>query len=202
MKTTHTRIAAHIPKSVAALLLHAAAIVKAMSGDPRFIGAAALLTKTTTDAAALQDAEARVHTTKGVAPARDTAAGVLVIDMHSLEHFVQGLADAAPAQAVEIIQASGFAVTVHVAHQKAPLTAEMGPGGVVVLRAHAGAHGSVYEFQMSLDGGKTYTSLPAMSHANTTVTGLAAGTSAMFRVRINKGDVVGDWSQPVTLLVH
>jgi len=202
MKTTHTRIAAHIPKSIAALILHAAAIVKAMSGDPRFTGAAALLTKTTTDATALQDAEATVHTTKGVTAARDTKAEALVNDMHGLEHFVQGLADAAPAQAVEIIQASGFSVTAHGAHSKAPLTAEMGPGAVVVLRGHAGAHGSVYEFQMSTDGGKTYASLPAMSHANTTITGLAVGTSIMCRYRINKGDVVGDWSQPVTLLVH
>jgi hypothetical protein len=78
----------------------------------------------------------------------------------------------------------------------------MGPGGVVVLRAMAAGKHAAYEWQSSADGAKTWTALPVTTKANASVPGLGVGTTAMFRVRATVNSVAGDWSQPVTLLVH
>ena len=202
MKTTHTRIAAHIPNAIGELVLHAQAIVKKMTANPHVPSPTPTLAQITADIAALQDAESTVHTSKGATAPRNAKAQVVINGLHALEGCVQAAADADPAQAVEIMTSAGFAPVVHGAHPSAPLTAKMGPGGVVLLRAHAGAARSVYEWQVSSDGGKTWTSLPATNHAHTSDAALAVGTTYSFHVRANKGDVIGDWSQAVTLLVH
>jgi len=202
MKTTHLRIASHIPRTFAELVSYTQTIVTKMTGNRHFPSPTPALAQVKADVAALVDAEATVKTTKGATHARDAKAQAVIHDVHGLEAYVQSVADANPQQAAEIIESAGFATAEHGVHEHAPLTAKMGPGGIVVLRAMAAVARAVYEWQWSADGGKTWTAVPATSHAHTTIPDLAVGTTYEFRVRANHGDVVGDWSQSVSLLVH
>jgi hypothetical protein len=55
--------------------------------------------------------------------------------------------------------------------------------------------------RMSLDGGKTWVELPETLQARTSVTGLQPATTYSFRFRPVTRMGVGDWSQPLSLLV-
>jgi len=201
MKTKHPRIIAHIPRTFGDLIVFAQTVVKKMTNNPLFKNPTPPLAQVTTSIQALQDAQLDVKTSKGAGPALDKKAQDLVNNIHGLEAYVQGLAAANPDKTDELAAAAGFAVGEHGVHEHAPLSAKMGPGLIVILRALAGDHGSVYEWQWSEDG-KTWTAVPSTNHAHTTIAGLTEGKTYQFHVRINKGEVVGDWSQPVSLLVH
>jgi hypothetical protein len=71
-----------------------------------------------------------------------------------------------------------------------------------VTAVSAGAR-SAYEWAYSIDGGKTWIALPSTIQGKTTVAGLAAGTTAMFRYRtVTPKGGEGDWTQPAALLVR
>ena len=42
----------------------------------------------------------------------------------------------------------------------------------------------------------------AVEHATLTLTGLIAGTTVMVKSRTNHGDVVGTWTDPISLVAH
>jgi hypothetical protein len=73
-------------------------------------------------------------------------------------------------------------------------------GAVKLVTASAGNRAS-YDWESSIDGGKTWAALPSTLQAKTSVTGLPAGTTAQFRYRAVTKTGVADWSQPVSLLV-
>jgi hypothetical protein len=126
----------------------------------------------------------------------------VVADIHQLAAYVQSVADGAPDKAAQIIGSAGLGTHVHGMHAGHDLVAHMGPGGLVMLRAHAGGKHAAYEWQHSTDSGKTWTTLPATTTASTHVAGLTAGSTMLFRARANKGDTPGDWTSPVTFVVH
>ena len=78
----------------------------------------------------------------------------------------------------------------------------MAPGALVALRAHAAGKRVAYEWQLSSDSGKTWSSLPATTTSHTSVAGLTTGQSYVFRFRANTGTKPGDWHDPVPFLVH
>jgi hypothetical protein len=53
-----------------------------------------------------------------------------------------------------------------------------------------------------LPGGKTYVVLPNTNDAHTEVTGLAALATVTFQYQITAKNVAGEWSQPISFLVH
>ena len=57
------------------------------------------------------------------------------------------------------------------------------------LVAKAVKRGAAYEWEMSSDGGKTWVTVAKSTVANTTVSGLVAGTLYMFRFRSTVGQV-------------
>jgi hypothetical protein len=69
----------------------------------------------------------------------------------------------------------------------------------VVAKAELGA--GAYEWQMSTDGGATWTVLPATVQATTTVHGLLLATMVSFRVRALTRKGADDWGDPVSTLV-
>ena len=80
--------------------------------------------------------------------------------------------------------------------------AKPGPvSGVAKVVAEAAARRAAYEWQYSVDGGKTWVAAPPTLQAKTTIAGFVPGTSAQFKYRAVTKTAAGDWSQPVSLLV-
>jgi hypothetical protein len=159
----------------------------------------------------LQTAEQATKTgTKGTVPVRDAKRAVLVTSLESLRMYAQSLCDANPEQAATIATAASMAVAKSPQHVKPVLQAKQGlQSGTVLLIANATLligrgvrKRAIFNWEMSADGGKTWTPLPSTPLASTTVTGLTPLTTYAFRVSVTVSKTVGEWSQAVTLLVR
>lgn len=149
---------------------------------------------------------------KGLATLRDGKCAALWTAMGILRAYIQGLADAAnPDNAAAIIEAGGLLVAKAAQRQKAILKAMLAAtAGVVHLDANASAlvgpenasKKVTFNWEMSADGGKTWSNAGATPYAKTDVTGLAPMTTYSFRVSVTVAKVTGPWSQAVSLLVH
>jgi hypothetical protein len=153
--------------------------------------------------AALTAAETTAKTrVQGAVAARNVAKANLLTAMHAAKSYVQGKADANPAQAHAIIESSSLTVRKTVVRQKLAFAAKPGSvSGTAHLTAKVTSPRSAYEWDWSADGGKTWTTLPVTMQAKTTVPNLPVGTVASFRVRPVTKAGEGDWSQVVTLLI-
>ncbi len=155
-------------------------------------------------------AEQRAGTrTIGMAAARDVERGALVGMMETQRSYTQKLCDASPELAVAIIQAAGMEVASAPAYDNPILKAKLGSvSGTVVLDANAtalaGKSGKkvCFNWQWTVDGGKTFSSAPSTPNAKTTIEGLPALTTVGFRVSITSVAGPGEWSQVVSILVQ
>jgi hypothetical protein len=111
-------------------------------------------------------------------------------------------ADADADNSSAVIQSAGVSVRKTPVHKPRVFTAEQGPvsGAAKLVTASAG-HRSSYEWQYSIDGGKTWVAAPATLQAKTSVAGLTPGSTVQFRYLAVTKTGQGDWSQPVSLLV-
>ncbi len=75
----------------------------------------------------------------------------------------------------------------------------MAPGEVIV-RAKA-VKGASYEWQYSLDGGKTWIAMGTTTVANTTLLGMTVATTVMFRFRTTVKKTTSDWSPTISFFV-
>ena len=73
-------------------------------------------------------------------------------------------------------------------------------GSAKVVAVSAGRRAS-YEWQHSLDGGKTWVTAPVTLQAKTTIAGFAPGATVLFKSRAVTKTGEGDWSQPVSLVI-
>jgi hypothetical protein len=71
----------------------------------------------------------------------------------------------------------------------------------VKLAVRAAALRASYEWESSVDGGKTWTPAPPTLQAKTDISGLPAGTVVQFRFRAVTKTGATDWSQVTSLLV-
>jgi hypothetical protein len=192
-----------LPLSVPALLKTCQAIATAMTGNVHFPSPTPAITVVLAQIAALAAAEAATKTrANGTVQARNDARVALVQSMHALKGQVQQAADASPEIAETIIASASMGVRKAPLRTKAPFVAKLGPTtGTVVLVAKAASRRAGYEWEWSADGGKTWTAMPTTLQAKTTLSGVASGTSAVFRFRPVTPKGEGDWSVPVPLLV-
>lgn len=148
--------------------------------------------------------------TKGTVAIRDTKREILYSSLESERMYVQSLADANPEQAVAIVTAAGLGVGKTPSRTKPVLQVKPGPlPGTAKLVANASllagkrtSKSVTYNWQMSADGGKTWTNLPSTPLASTTVENLTALTTYMFRVSATVSKTVGAPSEAVTLLAR
>lgn len=148
--------------------------------------------------------------TKGTVPVRNAKRAVLVTSLENLRMYVQTLCDASPEQAAAIASAASMAVAKVPLHDKPVLQAKQGAqSGTVALIANATLligrgvrKKATFNWEMSADGGKTWLPLPSTPIASTTVAGLTPATTYAFRVCVTVSKTVGEWSQPVMLLVR
>jgi hypothetical protein len=155
---------------------------------------------------------ARETRARGSAKLRDTKRNAVWTAMESLRTYVQGLCDALNADAAaSLIESAGLVVGAVAQHTKAVLTATLtATPGTVHLDANRSAlvepadrrKKATFFWQMSADGGRTWTDLRATAYTTTDVTGLALLTTYAFRVSVTVGKTEGAWSQPVSVVVH
>jgi hypothetical protein len=140
---------------------------------------------------------------KGTIPARNAARVVFIGAAHAVKARAQALADADPENAEAIITSMNLALKKLTKRQKQEFGAKNGAnsGSVEVFAKSAGPR-ACYEWQYSVDGGKTWTQVANTMQAKTTITGLPVATMVQFRYRVTTKAGMGDWSQPISLLVR
>ncbi len=153
----------------------------------------------------LKDAEIAVQTrAPGSAQARDEKYDQVLDDVHTLQNYVQDLADEAvdTQAAITVITTSGFDLKVNGVRVKPVLSAKNTVlPGVAKLIAKAAGQRAIYNWQQSADNGTTWVDLPDTLKANTTVSGLTPASRVLFRVQAVTKDGPLGWCQPVSLIV-
>jgi hypothetical protein len=204
MKTKVPQIALKLPRAVALFILFVQHVVQAMTNNPWFASMATLVATTGTDLAALVLAQAKaLAKTKGAAEARDDAKRVVYNDLLLLKSGVQSIINQNPGQAATIIESAGFFQRRGTLPWKANLAALMAPvtPGEVLVRAKAVKGRASYEWQYSLDGGKTWLAMGTTTVANTSLPGMTAGAALMFRFRTTISKTTSDWSPTISFTV-
>jgi hypothetical protein len=208
MVTTNTSIhratvSLNLPAKVADFIALVVGIVHAMTNNPAFPAPVPALSALSAAVSDLQAAETVALTkVKGAAAARNGKRAVVVSLLHQLRGYVQAVADATPEDGQAIIQSAGMATRKVALRATRVFAAKLGPiSGSAKLTAPITARRASYEWQYSTDGGKTWVSAPASLQAKTTVLGLPAGSSVMFRYKTVTKTGEGDWSQALSLLV-
>jgi hypothetical protein len=149
---------------------------------------------------------------KGTASTRNSKRNAVWSAMLSLQSYVQGLADSmSVTDATTLIENAGMIVAKAADRLKAALGATLTttPGMVhlaanrTALVGKANAHKRVlFSWEMSANGGQTWTALPPTLFASTIVSGLTLMSTYAFRVSVQVGNTPGTWSQAVSVLVH
>ena len=197
------QIALKLPKVVALLILFVQHVVQAMTNNPWFVSLAALVTQTSTDLTALQAAQATaLSKAKGAVEARNDKLKVVKDDLLLLKSGVQTVINQNPGQAATIIESAGMFQKQVTLPNKPNLAAKMAPvtPGEVLVRAKA-VKGASYEWQYSPDGGKTWIAMGTTTVANTSVLGMTAGTTLLFRFRTTVKKTTSDWSPTISFFV-
>lgn len=203
-KTNHrSLVALKLPTVVAALIAFAQTIAKAMSGNPSFPNPAPTLVVFLQAITDLQTAQtAALARTKGTVITRDEKKVALVTLLQQLKGYVQTIADANVENGASIIAGAGFAVRKSATRAPRVFTAKPGKvSGTAALMAAPAAKRSAYEWEYSLDGGKTWVITPSTLPAKTTILGLTPGSTVVFRYRAVTKAGEGDWSQVVSLII-
>jgi hypothetical protein len=152
----------------------------------------------------LQAAEtAALARTKGSAAVRNDKRKALIGLLQQVRAYIQATADADATNAVSVIQSAGVAVRKTPTRHARVFAAKPGRvSGAATVVATSAARRASYEWQYSTDGGKTWVAAPATLQAKTTVAGLAPGSTVQFKYRAVTKTGEGDWSQPVSLMIH
>jgi len=192
-----------LPTQVADELKYGEAVLAGVTNNPSFPTPNAVITAYS-DALTKYGAAATAAQTraKGTVPARNAARVVFISALHALKALVQQVADATPEQAETIITSAALAVKKTAIRQKQTSAVKYGAtSGSVELIAKAAAPRASYEWQFSIDGGKTWVQVPNTLKARTTIIGLPVATMVEFRYRATTTAGMGDWSQPISILV-
>ena len=204
-KSVHrSLVSLDLPKNVPALISYANSLVTAMTGNTSFPTPAPTLAAIAAAITALQTAQsAAIARTKGAVVARNDKQAALVGLLQELKAYIQKTADADTDNGSAIIQSAGVAVRKTPVRKPRVFSAVQGAvnGTAKLVTASAGPRAS-YEWQYSVDGGKTWVAALATLQAKTTVTGLTSGTTVEFRYLAVTRTGQGDWSAPVSLLVR
>jgi hypothetical protein len=192
-----------LPKAVPAMIVRLNAILDAMVANKTvFPSPPVALATAQTHLAALVSAEAALRSrTAGGRQVRDDALKLVKEDAQQLHAYVQQLCNASPAEAAVI--AANAAMTLHKAgaHAKADVTVTHKLSGTLHVSARSVKGAKAHDWQLSTDGGKTWSSLQSTTKANTVVTGLQPATAVQIRHRVLTKAGPTDWSSVATAVV-
>ncbi|HEY3819959.1 MAG TPA: hypothetical protein VGL81_22495 [Polyangiaceae bacterium] len=196
-------VALMLPTKVADFITYATRVVTQMTGNVSFPTPTPPLATISAAIAELQTAEtAALARTKGATTTRNEKRAALAMLLKQLAGYVQSIANATPENGPSLIQSAGIAVRKTPTHAARAFLAKPGPvSGSAKITAVVAARRSSYEWQSSVDGGKTWVAAPTTLKASTTITGLPVGTAVQFRYRAITKAGEGDWSQAIVLVV-
>jgi hypothetical protein len=199
-----TRIALNLPQVVTALIVYGRHVVLAMTGNPWFPSPNPPLPQVTADLDALEAANIVAQgRAKGAVSAREQKQVAVENDLLGLQAYAEGIALQHPEQSVAIIESGGMSPRQFLRRPKPPLSAHMGVApDEVILTAKAARRGSAYEWQYSLDGGRTWIAAGTTTVSSTRIAGFTPGAACLFRFRTTLGRETGGWSQPLAFIVH
>ena len=183
--TQKSYVSLKMPRQVAALITYVQGIIVALTNNAHFVTPVPSLSLIVAAVAALQQAEVAVQArTKGSVVARNDRKAALVTLLHQLRGYIQTTADADPENGAAIIQSSGLPARQVSPHKARVFTVKPGPisGSAEVLAPQAARRAS-YDWQTSIDGGKTWIDAGPSLQAKRTITGLPVGSTVLFRYR-------------------
>jgi|HubBroStandDraft_6_1064221.scaffolds.fasta_scaffold370626_1 hypothetical protein len=138
----------------------------------------------------------------GTVAARDADHRVVTLLMQELRGFVQSTADANVAVAASVIESAGMFVRKSPTRTKVDFAVTEGAvTGSALARVKSQGPGATYWWAFSSDQ-KTWTTAPVTRTAQTTISGLTAGTTYYFRYQVLTSEGLGDWSQIVSYMAR
>ena len=194
------------PTRIGDKIIKAKFIVKEMTGNTSFPSPVPPLATVNTHINTLVTKETAAKTkTTGAVAARDAALKIVVADLHALMTYVQGIADANPADAEAIIKSAGFDVKKVGEIDKQDFTADNSVSGTIKLIAKGiGTGHAAHQWGMSKNGTDWLTHAfdiaPTLA-AHTEITGLTKADILYFRHRDILKDGPGEWSQTISEVV-
>jgi hypothetical protein len=151
---------------------------------------------------ALQAAQAAVKTSKNAVPARDEKWDEANTLIHQLVSYVQSVADGAGPQGEAVVAKAQLHAKRAATHGPHTFHVEQGEvSGSVHVYTESVAKRAAYDWEYTLDGGKTFIAAPGTLQANTIITGLPVGQNVGFRVRPRTAAGQGDWSAVIYFIV-
>jgi len=135
---------------------------------------------------------------------RDAKRMVLVSLLQRLAAYVEAIAIANPEHGAEIVESAGMYLKKAGGPRGRTFHAKQTRAGEIQVFAPRAAVGAAYEFQYSLDGGRTWLGTPQqiMTTANVTIAGLPPHSMVHLRYRATVKNVTGDWSQTIAIMVE
>jgi hypothetical protein len=202
-KTHHFIAVARIPGAAQALITYAAALIAALTGNAHVPTPNPSLSVLQALLEAFEKAQTATKArTAGTVGARNAARAALRSAIKATVATIQALADADPENAEAIITSTTLTLRKVPIRIKAPFAVKEGTvSGSAVLAVKSAGRNSSYDWQMSIDGGKTWTDLPSTTRTRTTVFALPVAITVLFRVRSLTPSGQGDWGQPIGMLV-
>jgi hypothetical protein len=193
-------------KKIGSFILRIRTILINILNNPTiFVSPSPAVATITTNVTNLEAAEAIARTRViGSVAARNLKYDVVLKNVHTLQSYVQGLADNAVDEhtSIAIINASGFDLKNKGVRVKPDLAVENAEiSGSVQLVAKSAGRRSAYEWRKSADN-VTWADLPSTLQAKTTVHDLPLASTMYFQYRAILKEGVGNWSQSVNIIVQ
>lgn len=172
-----------------------------------FSSISALLAQLGDDSQLLNQVQARAANRGKIGiTARNSQWRVLQRSLRAFAAGVQGLCDVAPDadHAKAIAAAAGLDAKLSPVLIKPDFAAKpLGSGAVRLYgRRPVPRRQAFYEWQMSTDGGASWTPIATTNNARTLVQGLTRAATISFRYRKTVMNVPSEWSQAIAVLVH
>ena len=197
-------VSLRLPRAIPALISTAKQMVQSMTSNPSFPNPSPPIATVTAAISALESAQSAAQArTHGAVTLRDEKRTALVSLLEQLKTYVQTAADGNLEAAASIIESAGVNVRRATARAKRVFSAKQGtPSGTVKVVTQSAGPRTSYEWQYSVDGGKTWTAMPSTIQASTTLAGMTPGTAVMFRYRVVTKAGEGSWAQPTSITVQ
>ncbi len=139
--------------------------------------------------------------TQGAAEDRNAAMVVMAKYLSDERNYVQGIADADPANSEAIILSAGMKVKILTIRGKGVFAVRNSDvSGTVFLFAKGGGPRTSHDWQMGT-GPAVFNPLPNTIQAHTQVTGLTPGSRVYFRHRLVTKDGPQGWENPISLII-
>jgi len=193
----------HLPRKVPAIIELAASVVRAMKDSKYFPDPTPPLDDVRIATYELRRAQwhARLRTL-GAVEARDEKLVTLVGLLELVRAHVQGVADLDPTQGPAIIRSAGLRLQKEQEREPVRFHAKLGEEpGTVRIFAPAAARRASYDWEYSLDRGRTWKAMPATLQSRTSLSGVPGQTIVELRYRATTKAGMGAWSEAIGIFV-